>query len=722
MRHHDNLPFRRWARTLLLACGLTMAGYVSQLAVEAAEPAGELAQRLAAVKFDQYATAPGYSEGPTWMRGEVFFCSGALLRVDAQRQVHKHLELGPAGTVLRGDGHLLICDNKHKALLDLAPDGTVGVVADQFEGRPLRSLNDLTIDARGNVYWTDPEGSTPQNPVGQVLRLRPDGRVDLMAGGLAFPNGLDIDPTGKFLYVIESQSKKILRYLVPADNERLGQPQLFYDLQGSGGDGCAFDAAGNLWVADFHRPETGQGRITVLSPDAAVLAYLPVPSKVVSNIAFGGPQHDEIFCTTGDPPGVFHAAVGVPGFKGHPGTALPIVRRLNVVVQRPHAEADTVRKIAAAAAVAKPDGDKLDEPAQQQIKSLVATVNDTQLRIVIESLLPDLGPAAARYQRDRALLAEIKRLGGKATVEVAAPDSLRAIAGDEALAVFGRIVEIELNERTDGHKAPEAKRPEDRVTDEWLKRLADQHALRRLELSGTAVTSAGLVHLRGLTQLERLNVCLTAVDDAGFEHLAGMTQMKRMIVCASKITGSGFQHLGGMKQLESINLHSSPASDAGLAAIGKLTSLRRLEIVHTNVTDAGLAHLKDLTQLRQLHIASHDTTETGLPFLGKLKELYELDLYERSASNQAVAQIGGLPKLRMFRLFGGTVDDEGLRPLADTTTLEELTLNCNRITDASVDVLASLKTLRKLSVSGTRLTDAGKQRLRAALPGVEMAP
>jgi sugar lactone lactonase YvrE len=42
----------------------------------------------------------------------------------------------------------------------VAPDGTVGVNADRFEGQPLRSLNDLTTDARGN-YWTDSEGSTP---------------------------------------------------------------------------------------------------------------------------------------------------------------------------------------------------------------------------------------------------------------------------------------------------------------------------------------------------------------------------------------------------------------------------------------------------------------------------------------------------------------------------------------------------------------------------------
>ena len=286
-----------------------LAFLVLASSIRAEEPTGDLAKKLAGVKFEQYAAAPGYSEGPTWRKGEVFFCSGALLRVDEKKVVHKYLELGPAGTVLRADGHLFVADNKYRAILDVSPEGKVSVLADRAENQPLRSLNDLTVDARGNIYWTDPEGSTEKNPVGNIYRLRPDGRVDVIGSGLAFPNGLDVDPASKFLYVIESQSKKILRYPLPDDRDRLGEPEVFYDLGGSGGDGCAFDAEGNFWVADFHRPETGKGRITVLNPEGKVLAYLPVPAKVVSNIAFGGPNHDEIFCTTGDPPGVFHAKV-----------------------------------------------------------------------------------------------------------------------------------------------------------------------------------------------------------------------------------------------------------------------------------------------------------------------------------------------------------------------------------------------------------------------------
>ncbi|HEX7897845.1 MAG TPA: SMP-30/gluconolactonase/LRE family protein [Planctomycetota bacterium] len=637
------------------------------------------------VAFEKYAAAPGYSEGPTWRDGEVFFCSGTLLRVDSQKRVHRYLDIGPAGTVLLGDGHLLVCDNKHRALLDVTPDGRVSVVADQWEGSPLLSLNDLTVDARGNVYWTDPEGSSDKNPTGRIFRLRPDGRVDRLAANLAFPNGLDVDPASAFLYVVESQSKKILRYPLPADDQLLGKPEVFHDLGGSGGDGCAFDAAGNLWVADYHRPDTKTGRVAVLSPDGKVLAHHPVPSQVVSNVAFGGPNRDELFCTTAD--GVVHAKVGVKGFAGHPGQPRPVLRALNVVPRRPHPDAEALAK-----------GD-------------AAGVADVQLREEFLKLRPEA-------KRDVELLAEIKRLGGKATLEVRAPDWLRAIVGDEKLPAFARVVEIELNERTDGHKEPAPKAPGDRVTDAWLERLADQTELRRLELSGTGVTSAGLVHLAKLTNLERLNLCLTDVDDRGFEHLAGLTRMRRMTICASKITGTGFAHLGGMKRLESINLHSSPASDAGLAEIGKFSTLTRLEIVHTKVTDAGLAHLAGLLNLRQLHVHGPETTADALPFLERLRNLEQLDVYDRAASNQTLERIAKLPKLRKLMLVTGAFDDAGVRHLAGLP-LEELTLDSPKVTDASIETLGSLKSLRKLRV---KLSPAGRERLRELLPRAEIAP
>lgn len=288
-----------------------------------------LGQALSQAKFKIYAKAKGYCEGPTWMNGEVFFCCDGLLRVDKAGKVHRHADIAPAGSLRGRDSALLICDNKHKAILRLTRAGKLEVLAEKFTGKPLRSLNDLTLDARGNLYWTDPVNSSLKNPTGNVFRLRPDGRLDRAATGMAFPNGLDVDPPSENLFVIESITKKILRFPLRADGT-LGKPALFYNLGGSGGDGCAFDAKGNLWVADFHRPETKRGRITVISPAGKLLGTLDSPARSLTNLTFGGPNLDEIFCTTDTPNGVMHTKVGIKGFSGHPAKSMKVLREIKV--------------------------------------------------------------------------------------------------------------------------------------------------------------------------------------------------------------------------------------------------------------------------------------------------------------------------------------------------------------------------------------------------------
>jgi hypothetical protein len=413
----------------------------------------------------------------------------------------------------------------------------------------------------------------------------------------------------------------------------------------------------------------------------------------------------------------------VKGFKGHPGVTLPVVRMLDVVPMRVHADADALKKLLATAAAAKLVAGKFDDVTRTELKSQAAGLTDAQVRADLEALIPQLEAAAARRAEDAPLLAEVKRLRGIPTFETTAPTWLRSIVGDEGSTVFGRIVGLNLNERTDGHKEAKPTALKDRVNDDTLKLLAGQDKLRTLELSGTVVTSAGLVHLKDLKSLEVLNICLTACSDAGFEHLAGLTKMKRMVVCASKITGSGFAHLGGMTQLESINLHSAPASDAGLEAIAKLTSLKRLEIVHTHVTDAGLKHIGTLKNLRQFHVHGPQSTATALvPALAQLTELYELDIYDKASSNESIQEIGKLPKLKMLRLFTGTFDDSGVAPLKNLATLEELVLSSPNFTDAGLEHLVGLKNLRKLAVHGSKVTPAGKAKLTAALPKLEIAP
>lgn len=296
------------------------------LLLAALVPADDDLTNALAAKAELYAPSHSYSEGPTWLDGNVFFCSGPLLRVTPERKVLKYLDIAPAGTYLLADKRLLICDNKYHGLLQLTPEGKVQLLADTFEGKRLRVLNDLCVDKSGNVYWTDPTSADPKVADGNIFRMTPEGTVSKIGTGFVYPNGIEVDPEGKYLYVVESGNKKVTRFEVPASDKPLGKGELFHTLK-TGGDGLAFDAKGRMWVTDF-----SAGEIAVLDPKGKYLGGVRVPAKAISNVTFGGPKRDTLFVTTGSPDGVFRIPVGVAGFKLHPGAKYKVLRELPLEV------------------------------------------------------------------------------------------------------------------------------------------------------------------------------------------------------------------------------------------------------------------------------------------------------------------------------------------------------------------------------------------------------
>jgi gluconolactonase len=291
---------------------------------------GQHGSRETPAAAELYARAPAFAEGPSWRPGDdsVLFCSRGLRRITRDRRVVPFLPtLRPAGTVLLGDGRLLVCDNRYRALLLVARDGQrVDVLAERWQNRPLRVLNDLSVDRAGSIYWTDPGRFDPKRPDGAVFRLTPSGRVDRVADGLAFPNGIEVDPAGRHLYVVESTANRILRFAVPApDAPRLGPPTVFFRFR-TFGDGCAFDASGNLWAAEFMGRE-----VVAIDPRGRRLWGMTVPAGAVSNLTFGGAGRRTLFVTTGTPDAVFRVPAGVAGFAGHPGAArYRVVRSLKL--------------------------------------------------------------------------------------------------------------------------------------------------------------------------------------------------------------------------------------------------------------------------------------------------------------------------------------------------------------------------------------------------------
>lgn len=85
---------------------------------------------------------------------------------------------------------------------------------DMYKNKRLSGVNDLVFDNDGGLYFTEPYGSDVLNPVGRVFYLPPGGNnatLELVSGGMAFPNGIALAPGDNNLYITESSQGVIWR-------------------------------------------------------------------------------------------------------------------------------------------------------------------------------------------------------------------------------------------------------------------------------------------------------------------------------------------------------------------------------------------------------------------------------------------------------------------------------------------------------------------------------
>jgi gluconolactonase len=230
------------------------------------------------------------------------------------------------GVVVDHEGNLYFSHGK--IITKLTPDGKAStwaetgnpnghkVLADGTHGQPLRGPNDLTLDPQGGFYFTDPGGSSREDPIGTVHYVDPQGLTHTVASGLAFPNGIVLRPGGKELLVGESKQNRILAYPVLAPG-KLGEAKVLAQLPAKGEgqidnqpDGMALDAEGNLFVAHY-----GMRRVQVVNPQGEVIRHYPGGNLTTSNVAFAGPNLDQLYVTGGEPGALFRLDLGARGLN-----------------------------------------------------------------------------------------------------------------------------------------------------------------------------------------------------------------------------------------------------------------------------------------------------------------------------------------------------------------------------------------------------------------------
>ncbi len=265
-----------------------------------------------------------FVEAPSFDRNGVLFFSevrtGTVWRLEVERPgteatvFHRVASGWCNGTAFHRDGRMFLCDVGAACIWILSPDGNATLFVDRTEdGTRLRGPNDCVSDRNGVLYFTDPLGSTIDDPVGQVCRAFPDGRVERLDSGLAFPNGLALTATEDAL-VIDARSRQLYRYTISPDG-RVGPRETFGHMpdEGGGGDGMALAADGRFFVT-----HVGAGTLDVFSPEGQLLERIPAGGPRLSNCAF---RCDSLYCTVTQadaaaPNGAIHRLD--VGTRGHP--------------------------------------------------------------------------------------------------------------------------------------------------------------------------------------------------------------------------------------------------------------------------------------------------------------------------------------------------------------------------------------------------------------------
>ena len=284
----------------------------------------------------------GAGESPLWHPdGYLLFSGGGRIgrwNPDGTTAVFRE-NAGTNGLALDLQGRLVACESRSRRVTRIEPDGRVTVLAERYEGKRFNSPNDLSLDSRGRIYFTDPRYGDRADmemrdaggrAVEGVYRIDAPGKVARVLGNGARevdrPNGILVTPRDDFLYVADNNNnnagapRKLFRFRLRRDGTvDAASRKLIFDWDGSRGpDGLEMDGKGRLYVAagrtqpSAHENDRYKGGVYVLSPKGKLLEFVAIPVDEVTNVGFGGADLRTLFISAGGT--LWSIPVAVPGW------------------------------------------------------------------------------------------------------------------------------------------------------------------------------------------------------------------------------------------------------------------------------------------------------------------------------------------------------------------------------------------------------------------------
>lgn len=242
-----------------------------------------------------------FTEGPTLgPNGVIYFSDigNRTLMFDPrtkQTAVFRNDSGKSNGLMMDSKGNLIACEGANggrRRISVTSSNGKTRALADRWQGKRFNSPNDLAINQKGHIYFTDPRyaGGEPREiDFEGVFIVRPTGSVKVATRALQKPNGILVSLDGKKVYVADNNNDpKGNHHLTVFDvevNGTLTNKRVLHDFgpDRRGIDGMTLDAKGNIYATAGRDKNSG---IYVFSPNGKHLAFIPTTQP--TNCVFGG--------------------------------------------------------------------------------------------------------------------------------------------------------------------------------------------------------------------------------------------------------------------------------------------------------------------------------------------------------------------------------------------------------------------------------------------------
>ena len=199
-------------------------------------------------------------------------------------------------------GRLITCEMGSQRLTRTEYDGTITVLADQFEGKRLTGPNDVVVKSDGSIWFSDNGAGirgnylgnkgTPELPY-RVYRI--DGRTSELTvaiDDMARPNGLAFSPDESRLYVVDTPGEPKTTHVYDiVDGVKAVNGRVFFATKGWA-DGIRVDTEGNVWCG-FSGGEGDDG-VAIFAPDGTMIGRILLPERC-ANVCFGGAKRNRLF-------------------------------------------------------------------------------------------------------------------------------------------------------------------------------------------------------------------------------------------------------------------------------------------------------------------------------------------------------------------------------------------------------------------------------------------